>query len=142
MEIPVPVPLVWSVLVDVERWPEWTESISHVKKLPPGPLQIGTRVRIHQPKLPPAFWQVTDLNPGAGFTWVSRAPGVRVTARHLVEVIPLGARVALCIQYEGLLGQLLARWTGELNNRYLAMEASGLKTRCSELAAKQELETI
>jgi uncharacterized membrane protein len=113
VEIPVPLRLVWWVLADVERWPNWTASISRVKRLSPGPLQVGSRVRIHQPKLPPAFWRVTELNPGASFTWVSRAPGVRVTAQHTAEAIARGTRVTLSLRYEGLLGSLVARWVGD-----------------------------
>jgi hypothetical protein len=45
--------------------------------------------------------------------------------------------VTLSIRYEGLFGPLLARWTGGLNRRYLAMEANGLKARCTELAAER-----
>jgi hypothetical protein len=140
MEIPAPSPLVWSVMADVQRWPEWTASITRAKMLSPGSLQVGSRVRIHQPKLPPAYWQVTELDPGAGFTWVSRAPGVRVTARHSVERIPVGTGVTFSIQYEGPLGMVLARWVGSLNNRYLAAEATGLRARCTELLAKSSLE--
>ena len=141
MEIPAPPQLVWSVMADVERWPEWTASVSRIKRLSPGPLQVGSRMRIHQPKLPPALWRVTELSPDAGFTGVSVAPGVRVTARHTVEPIATGTRVTLSIRYEGLLRRLLARWTGELNERYLAMEANGLQARCTELAAKSHSET-
>jgi uncharacterized membrane protein len=135
-DIPAALPLVWSVLADVERWPEWTTSISRVKRLSPGPFQVGSRVRIHQPKLPPALWRVTELNPGASFTWVSRAPGVRVTARHTVAAVGTGSYVTLSIHYEGLLGGLPARWTGNLNEDYLAIEANGLKARCTERAAE------
>jgi len=135
-EIPAPLPLVWSVMAAVERWPEWAASISQVKMLSPGPLQLGSRVRIHQPKLPPAYWRVTEFDPGAGFTWVSWAPGVRVTARHQVEALGDGVRVTLTIHYGSWLGGLLARWVGELNDRYLALEAAGLRARCIELAAR------
>ena len=138
VEILAPPSLVWSVMADVERWSEWTPSISCVKQLSPGPLQLGSRVRFHQPKLPPAYWRVTELNPGGDFTWVSVAPGVRVTARHAVEANASGCRVNLSIRYEGLLGAWLARWTRTLNERYLAMEANGLKARCSALATKSE----
>jgi len=136
-DIAAPKSIVWAAIADVARWPEWTESVSRVKMLSTGLLQIGSRVRIHQPKLPPAFWRVTELNPGTNFTWVSRAPGVRVTACHNAETIAIGTRVTLYIRYEGLLGALLARWVGGLNNRYLELEANGLKARCAELAAKR-----
>jgi hypothetical protein len=137
VEISALLPLVWSVILAVERWPDWTPSISRVVRLSSGPLQVGSRVRIHQPKLPPAFWRVTELIPNGSFTWISRTPGVRVTAAHAVEEITNGSRVTLSIRYEGLLGALLARWVGELNERYLALEANGLKARCVARAEKQ-----
>src|SRR4030095_16257428 len=124
-------------MADVERWPTWTASISRVKWISSDLLQFGARVQIHQPGLPPAVWRVTELIPGASFVWVSRPPGVRVTARHTAEAFAAGTRVTLSIHYEGLLGALLARWTGGLNERYLSMEAIGLKARCTELAASQ-----
>ena len=136
VEIPATPALVWSVMVDVERWPEWTASVSRVALLPPPPLQLGSLVRIHQPRLPPAFWRVTEFRTGASFTWISVAPGVSVTARHMVEAIASGSRVTLSIHYEGVLGALLARWTRRLNERYLAMEANGLKARCTDLAGR------
>jgi uncharacterized membrane protein len=141
VEISAPPSLVWPVIADVEHWPQWTASVSRVKLLSAGPLQVGSRVRISQPRLPPAFWRVTELNPRAGFTWVSRAPGVLVTARHALEAIAIGTRVTLSIQYVGLLGRLLARWVGELNDRYLEMEVNGLKARCTELAARPDSES-
>jgi Polyketide cyclase / dehydrase and lipid transport len=137
MDIPAPRTLVWSLVADVERWPEWTASVSRVNRLSSGPFQVGSHVRIHQPKLPPAIWRVTELTPGASFTWVSRALGVRVTARHTVAAAGNGSSAALSIHYEGVLGGLLARWVGELNQRYLNMEASGLAARCKKLAARQ-----
>src|SRR6185436_9905562 len=106
VDIPAPQPLVWSVMADVERWPEWTASVSRVKRPSGEPLQVGSRVRIHQPKLPPAWWRVTELNPGVGFTSMSVAPGARVVARHWIEPAADGCRVTLCIRYEGLLGAL------------------------------------
>lgn len=127
--------IVWSVMADVERWPEWTPSVTRIKRLTPGPLRVGSRLRIHQPKLPPAFWRVIEAVPDSHFVSVSKVPGVRVTARHSAERISAGARVTLSIHYEGLLGPLLARLTHSVNERYLAMEANGLKARCEELTA-------
>jgi len=142
VNVPAPPRLVWSVMTDVERWPEWTASVSRVQRLSPGPLRPGSRVRIHQPKRPPAWWRVTGLEPDVGFTWVSIAPVVRVTARHSVEATEGGSRATLSIRYEGSLGRWLARWVGSLNDRYLAMEAEGLKSRCTGLAAQPNACTL
>ncbi len=122
VEIFAPPSLVWSVLTNVEHWPEWTPSVSHLKLLTPGLLRPGSRARIHQPKLPPATWRVTELTPGRSFTWVSVAPGVRVTARHSADATATGCRVTLSISYGGMFGAWLARWTRDLNERYLASE--------------------
>lgn len=119
-------------MTDVARWPEWTPSVSRLVPLTSGPLRVGSRVRIHQPKLPPAWWRVTELKPGAEFTWVNTAPGLKVTARHAVETITAGSRIALSLRYEGLFGPWLASWTRVLIERYLRMEAEGLKARCTE----------
>jgi hypothetical protein len=77
---------------------------------------------------------VTALDPGRRFTWKSGAPGMRVYATHGVSAIPEGARAALVLRYEGLIGRLFARLTRDITNRYLDFEASGLKRRSEERA--------
>ncbi len=128
-------------MADVERWPVWTPSVVRVKRLTPGLFGVGSRARGHQPTLPPAWWRVTEFVPVLRFTWVSLAPGLRVTARHVVEATAGGSRVTLSIRYEGWFGTLLARLTHGLNERYLAMEAKGLKAYCERRAATPELRT-
>ena len=61
---------------DLEHWPEWTASVTSVELLEPGPLAVGTRARVIQPKLKPAVWEVTQAKAGRGFTWVTRHPGL------------------------------------------------------------------
>jgi uncharacterized membrane protein len=86
VEIQAPVDRVWAVMRDIERWPEWTSTVSNIRRLDPGPLRVGSSALIRQPKLPPAKWKITDLDEARrSFTWVTRSPGVRVTARHWVE---------------------------------------------------------
>ena len=52
---------------DVERWPQWTESVTSVQRLEPGPLAMGSRARIKQPRLLRATWQVTAIEAGRSF---------------------------------------------------------------------------
>jgi len=136
VDIPAPQPLVWSVMADVESWPAWTPSVKRIVRLTPGPLAVGSRLRIHQPKLPPALWRVIEAVPDSHFTSVSTAPGLRVIAHHAAEATSTATRVTLSIRYEGLFGPLLAWLTRNVNESYLAMEANGLKARCTELVAK------
>jgi uncharacterized protein YndB with AHSA1/START domain len=128
VDIDAPPERVWAVMSDVEKWHEWTASVTRVRLTNSGPLKVGSRAWIRQPKFPPALWTVTDVR-DASFTWVSRAPGLLVTARHFVVPAGTGSRATLSLNFAGLLGPLFGRWTSGINNRYLAMEAAGLKRR-------------
>jgi uncharacterized membrane protein len=122
---------VWAVLTDVERWPEWTETVTSVTRLDEGSLIAGSRARVEQPKLPPTEYVVTESMPGRSFTWMARSPGVRTTARHDVEALPYGGtRVRLGVTQAGPLGTVMGRlFFKGLTDRYLAAEASGSKAR-------------
>jgi uncharacterized protein YndB with AHSA1/START domain len=129
IDIAAPPARVWSVMSDIERWHEWTSSVTSITRLDGGPLRIGARARIRQPRLPRADWTITDIRDGLGFTWESRSPGVTVLATHFVEPSPIGTRATLSLTFLGLLAPLVAWMTQSLNNRYLALEAAGLKQR-------------
>lgn len=124
---------VWDVMRDVERWPEWTPSMERVQRLEGGAFAVGSRVRIKQPSLPPSDWRVTALEEGRGFAWASRSPGVRVRGEHWIEPTRDGSRVTLSLHFSGPLGPLVARLGRSLIERYVAMEASGLRERSEEL---------
>ena len=127
---------VWEVLSNIDRWPAWTPTVTSIQRVVRGPLAVGSQARIRQPKLPPAVWQITELDEGRSFTWVTRSPGVRVTARHSVEASEGGSRATLSLQFSGLLGPLVAHLTRGLNERYLRFPASlrlgGLLPRVDE----------
>jgi hypothetical protein len=111
---------VWELLVDVERWPEWTPTVTRVQRMEESPLAIGSRTKIWQPKLMPVVWQVTALDEIAGvFTWATRKPGIQVTATHRVQPMPNGSNVTLSLDYTGFLGPLMAWQFKDLNWDYV-----------------------
>ncbi len=130
-DVAAPADRVFAVYADVEGWPAWTESVTSVELLDPGPLRVGSRARIRQPRLPVAVWQVTELEPGARFSWVARGPGVRTTGIHAVRATGAGsAEVTATLLQEGLLGPVVGLLTGSLTRRYLDTELRGLKAHC------------
>ena len=129
VDISAPPDRVWEVMTDVEKWPEWTESVHDVKRLDKRPFGIGSRARIKQPKFLPAVWEVTEFDPGRSFTWVTRSPGMVASGRHRVEPTAHGSRATLSVAYSGLLGGLVAKVLAGITDRYLMFEAAGLKQR-------------
>jgi hypothetical protein len=132
IDIQAPPERVHAVMVDVDRWPEWTPTVTKIERLTPGPFAVGSRIRVFQPGFPPAIWRVSEVTEGRGFVWVAGSPGIHVTARHLVEPLEGGSRATLSIHYAGLLGPLFGRLTKDANTKYIALEAMGLKSRSEE----------
>jgi uncharacterized membrane protein len=133
VEVFAPPERIWAVFVDVERWPEWTPTVTRAQRLEGGPLAVGSQTKIWQPKLTPVIWRVTVLDETAGvFTWTTSKPGIQVTATHKMETNDGGARVTLSLDYSGLVGALMAWQLKDLNWDYLTMEAAGLKQRCEQ----------
>lgn len=133
IDIAAPRGVVWRVLMDVERWPAWTQSVAHVERVDGRPLALGSRVRIQQPRLRAAFWTVTAFDPEHRFEWQSGAPGLRVIASHALEDAGPGCRVTLDLRYSGATGWLVALLAGRMTRGYMAMEAEGLKRRSEQV---------
>jgi uncharacterized membrane protein len=133
--IEAPAEHVWSELIDVERWPESTVSMTSVERLDPGPFQLGSRARIKQPKFPPLVWTVTDSQPRREFTWRTSSPGATTIATHVLTPGPGNAvTVSLSIARTGLLAGLLGVLTAGITRKYVDLEAAGLKRVCEASA--------
>jgi hypothetical protein len=137
VEVLAPPDRVWRVMRDVERWPEWTPTVISIRLIGGAAIGVGSRVRIVQPKLPPAVWRTTEWDEGRGFTWVTGGLLVGVAARHEVEPAPSGTRVTLSVRFSGPLGGVAGRLTRDLNHRYLALEAKGLKEQSESRPASE-----
>ena len=129
IDIQAPPERVWAIMSDIRRWHEWTPSITSIRRFDEGPLRVGSRAMVRQPRVPPALWRVTAIEEGRHFTWTTGSPIARATGRHSVEARGDGSRATLSLEYSGILGGMLARLLDDLNRRYLTMEANGLKAR-------------
>lgn len=124
---------VWQLFADMQRWPEMTKSISEVRRLDSGPLQVGSEAIVKQPRLPRARWRVTELEPGHFFTWETTNGGVTAVGGHIVEATGLGSEIILTLRMHGPMARLMYAFLGRLSQRNLAMEIEGFR-RTAELA--------
>jgi uncharacterized membrane protein len=135
VEIDAPAQLVWEVFSDVQRWPEWTASVTSLVGKDGANLAVGKRFSIKQPGMSKLVWKVTELDHGSSWTWVQRSPGVLVTARHWVTGQPGGRTlVRQRLEQRGVLGALVGRMMIKKTKRFLELEAQGLKARSEELS--------
>lgn len=133
--IEAPTQQVWDVLIDVARWPEWTPTIDRVERLDDGPLHVGSRTKVRQPKLPQALWEVTELEDGRSFIWQAKGPGMTTIARH--EIVPeaTGSKVTLSIEQTGPMGAAAALVWRRLTQHYIELEAESLDMRVTKTPA-------
>lgn len=126
--IAAPPERVWAAVVDVERWPDRIPTVDSVERLDAGPLAVGSRTRLQQPRLPTAVWTVTELTDGSSYTWESRSPGVTVTATHVVEPHPDGTQLTLSVKVSGPISGIGWLMTRSLTKRYVETEAASIKS--------------
>jgi uncharacterized membrane protein len=125
---------VWDVLSDLESWPQRIETVDVVELLTPAPVGVGSRVRLKQPKLPEGTWEVTVWDAPSYFEWRQRSGGVTSVAGHRVEALEEGrSRLTLTLDMRGLLVPVVALFYKGLTNRYMTIEAQGMK-RAAESA--------
>jgi Polyketide cyclase / dehydrase and lipid transport len=124
--------MIFMLMTDVEKWRLWTSSIRKIKLLNRPFLQEGAKAKVWQPRLLPSVWEVTEMRPGHSFTWVSKSPGLRMTAAHCIEEIKGRQIVRLEMIYEGVLAAFFYKLTAGLTKKYLEMEINGLKAACEK----------
>jgi uncharacterized membrane protein len=134
IEIDAPAGVVWDVFSDVERWPEWTASVTRLVALDGPELALGRRFELNQPRMPKLVWEVTEISPGRSWSWQQRSPGGLTVARHDVTPISDGrTQVRQQIDQRGPAGIAVGLLMRRMTKRYLDLEAAGLKARSEQL---------
>jgi ribosome-associated toxin RatA of RatAB toxin-antitoxin module len=124
---------VWQVLADVERWPEWTPTVTEIKPLSNNGLTVGARYRVVQPKLRPAVYEVTEFIPNRVFTWVQKLPGGAMIASHRLSSHDGATEVELSFTSKGVLANIAGKMVSKMINDYVSTEAKSLKSRCEKM---------
>jgi hypothetical protein len=115
--------------MDLESWPEWTRSMTSIKRLDSGKFGLGSEVRIQQPKLRTLVWRVSEFVEGRVFAWEAQSSGLYIRAGHEVQLKDRGSIVILTVHQSGWLAPLINLFYGKLTRNYMKMEAQGLKRR-------------
>lgn len=114
LECGAPRGAVWNVLADVQKWPEWTPTMTSVRALGASGLTPGNKFEVKQPGLAKAVFTVDACVEGTAFAWSTRSAGVSTLADHVLsDTARGGTRVELSIRMSGpgvgLLWMLLGR---------------------------------
>ncbi len=127
IDIDAPQQRVWDVLSALEAWPQRIETVDIVELLTPAPITKGSRVRLKQPKLPEGTWDITVWDAPSYFEWTQQTTGLTSVAGHRVEAMgERRARLTLTLDMRGFLAPV-ALFYRELTNRYMDLEANGMK---------------
>lgn len=124
--------VVWAVTCDIERWPEWTPTVTAARLVGDRAFGIGSVAQIEQPMQPLSDWRVTEFRDGERFAWETRRTGLHMVAAHEMTPDGAGTRNTLRVEATGPLALLLwpvLRWG---IGRALRDENRGLKTRCEQ----------
>jgi uncharacterized membrane protein len=128
IDIDAPQQRVWDVLTDLEAWPQRIETVDTIELLTAPPLGEGSRARLKQPKLPEGVWEITVWDAPTYFEWTQKMTGTTTAAGHRVDALGDGrSRLTLTLDMRGLLFTIIGRVYRDLTNRYVGLEAEGMK---------------
>lgn len=134
--VDAPSETVWRLLSEVTHWPRWLSTVDSVEALDGDALVAGHRFEVHQPRLKPAVWTVTAVDPLRRFEWRAHSPGMRMVADHVLERLgPDRTLVRLQFEFRGVVGTLLGRIFASTTARYVEQEAQALKVAAEQASS-------
>ena len=117
----------WS---NLEDWTLWTPTVEKIIRLNNIHFDVGTKIKIYQPKLAPAVWKIVKVHPGQSFIWETKSPGLNLAALHLVEPAGSVSKVTVELKYSGFLSRLAYQSTKSMVEIYIDAELKSLKHFC------------
>lgn len=127
--------VVWPVLADVDRWPEWTPTILSVARQNSSAFGLGSTAKVKAKGFPESVLTVTEFSPGRSFSWEGRGGvGLRVLFAHEIEPADGGSRVTLSVTPSGPAAVVVGWLAARLAKSNIDTEAESLKRRAEDLA--------
>jgi carbon monoxide dehydrogenase subunit G len=127
--IDAPADLVWRAVSEVEKWSEWTPTVTEIRVHGGGELRQRSVATVRQPKQPAREWTVTELA-DRSFTWTSKGPGLRFSADHTVTEKNGTTTVELTFSVAGPLAPVAKLLAGKAIRWAVDTEAALLKKWC------------
>ncbi len=123
---------IFNVLMNVERWNQWTKSITKISILDSRQLAPGVKIKVLQPKLPPTIWTIKEIITDKLLTWEKRYLGFSMLSEHSISIQNNEITVTIRITYIGPLAALFYKLTHALTDNYMTLEIKGLRRECEQ----------
>ncbi|MGH1562983.1 SRPBCC family protein [Mumia sp. DW29H23] len=126
VDVEAPADVLWTVVAEPTGWPLISDSFIKVTPETADGLVVGQRYLVKQPSIRAMRWTVTEVEPGAAFTWRSSVLGVRTEASHRVVPTGGGAQLHLEMVQSGPLARAVASMGGAHYRALVDREAATL----------------
>jgi carbon monoxide dehydrogenase subunit G len=102
---------VFSLVDNLEEWPQWIPSILRIEKLSDGPLKEGSRIRVTAKSgiTVRLLMTITEFVPGRRGVMEGRVLGVRMVRYYTFEPVEGGTRLTAGGEVSGILACLVRR---------------------------------
>ena len=104
------------------------------QRLDTGPLRVGSKARVTQPRQRPRVWTVTEPEAPRRFVWQAKIGPVAMVGGHHLERTATGCRNTLTLDLSGPFSGLLHRIAGRQLAKAIRIENEGFR-RAAEAAS-------
>ena len=124
--VAAPAEMVWTLTLDVERWPDITPTMTEISRLDEGPVAVGSQARVRQPAQRARVWTVTRLEPNH-FEWDAEMGPIHMRGGHHITPTQAGCTNRLTLDLEGFGSGLFGRVARRALAKALQQENEGFK---------------